>query len=112
MSGFGDLRSPDGPTDPERLRTYRFRLVASWLALSAWEGVPIYLAFMRRSENPSVEVAVALALAMCWIPVVGTAAAVMAATWAWGLPWWVATAMYLVPKAGFVVLARALRRGR
>jgi len=112
MSSFGDLRQGGGPQDPDRLRVWRVRIVAAWFVLSLWEAVPIYLAFMRRSENPSIEVAVALALAVCWMPVVGTAAAVMAAVWAWDIPWWMAAAIYLVPKAGFIVLARAMQARR
>ncbi len=94
-----------------RRRTW---LVASWLLLSAWEGWAIYAAFMARSENPSREVAVALALATCWMPVVGTCAAVMAATWAWGVPWWMAVAMYLGPRLAWAFAVRgmlAARRG-
>ena len=98
--------------DAASLRARRVRLVAGWFVLSAWEAVPIYLAFMRRSENPSPEVAVALAAATCWMPVVGTAAAIMAAVWAWDIPWWMSAAIFLVPKGAFVVYARAIRRGR
>ena len=109
MTDFGDLGSARPPVDAAGVRAIRARLLAGWFLLSAWEAVPIYLAFMRRSENPSPEVAVALAAAMCWMPVVGTAAAVMAAVWAWDLPWWMAAAAFLVPKALFVLFARAMR---
>lgn len=85
----------------------RLGLVAAWFAVSAWEAVPAYLAFMRHSENPSPEVAAFLAGSVCWIPVVGTAAAVMSAVWAWDVAWWTAVAMYLGPRLGFVALARA-----
>jgi hypothetical protein len=109
MSDFGDLARNGPPADAAGLRALRVKLVAGWFLLSAWEAVPIYLAFMRRSENPSPEVAVALAAATCWMPVVGTAAAVMAAVWAWDMPWWAATAAFLAPKALFVLYARAVR---
>lgn len=92
-----------------RRRTW---LVASWLALSAWEGGAIYAAFMARSENPSREVAVAIALATCWMPVVGTCAAVMAATWAWGIPWWMAVAMFLGPRLAWVFAVRGMVAAR
>jgi hypothetical protein len=49
-------------------------------------------------------------MAVCWIPVIGTAAAVMCAVWAWGIPWWVAVAMYLMPKVCFVLVARGIER--
>jgi membrane protein implicated in regulation of membrane protease activity len=51
-------------------------------------------------------VATALAASLCWLPVIGTAAAVMASVWAWGVAWWMAVAMYLGPK---VVLLFAIR---
>lgn len=94
---------------PDRRRR-RMQLVALWFALSAWEAVPVYLAFMRHSENPSPEVAVFLAASVCWMPVVGTAAAVMSAVWAWDIAWWIAVAAYLAPRVGFVVAARAMER--
>lgn len=99
---------PPVPTDG--LLRRRAWLVGSWLALSAWEGWAIYAAFMARSENPSPEVAVALALSMCWMPVIGTCAAVMAAAWAWGTPWWLGVAIYLGPRLAWVLLARAILR--
>jgi MFS family permease len=75
-------------------------LVVGWALISFWEAVPMYLAFMKLSDNPQREVAVALAIAVCWIPVIGTAAAVMCAVWAWGVPWWVAVAMYALLGVG------------
>ena len=48
------------------------------------------------------------------MPVVGTCAAVMAATWAWGVPWWMAVAMYLGPRLAWAFAVRgmlAARRG-
>lgn len=88
----------------------RARLLAAWLAASAWEAVPAYLAFMRHSENPSPEVAAFLAASVCWIPVVGTAAAVMSAVWAWDIAWWAAVALYLSPRLAFVAYARSMWR--
>ncbi len=92
------------------LRNRRWRLAGTWVLLSLWEGVPIYLAFMRLSDNPSKEIAVALALALCWVPVVGTAAAIVGAVWAWELHWWVAVAMYVTPKVLYMVVMRAAER--
>ena len=105
---------PSG-SDPRPCAASAFRrravLVGTWLAGSAWEGWAIYAAFMARSENPSREIAVALAASTCWMPVVGTCAAVMAAVWAWGVPWWAAVAMFVGPRLGWVLAVRAsLRR--
>jgi hypothetical protein len=97
-------RSTDG------LLRRRAWLIGSWLALSAWEGWAIYSAFMARSENPSPEVAAALALSMCWMPVIGTCAAVMSAAWAWGTAWWMGVAMFLGPRLAWVLVARAILR--
>lgn len=85
-------------------------LAGTWIALSAWEGWAIYAAFMARSENPSREVAVALALSMCWMPVVGTCAAVLCAAWAWHTAWWMGVAIFLGPRLAWVLLARAILR--
>jgi hypothetical protein len=104
---FGDLENADYAMDPASVRRRRIVVVASWFLLSAWEGYVIYSWFMKRSENPSPEVAVALALATCWIPVIGTAFAVMAAVWTRGVAWWIAVAMYLGPKLAFVVMMRS-----
>ena len=111
MTGtFGDLEKADYPMDRRSVRGRRIRLVVGWMLISFWEAVPMYLAFMKLSDNPTREVAVALAIAVCWIPVIGTAAAVMCAVWAWGVPWWVAVAMYLIPKVCFVLVARGIER--
>ncbi|MCX5640632.1 MAG: hypothetical protein NT059_07465 [Planctomycetota bacterium] len=111
MTGpYGDLEQADYPTDRRSVRGRRIRLVAGWMLISFWEAVPMYLAFMKLSDNPQREVAVALAIAVCWIPVIGTAVAVMCAVWAWGVPWWVAAAMYLAPKVLFVLIARGIER--
>jgi hypothetical protein len=109
---FGDLENADYAMDPASVRRRRIMVVVSWFLLSAWEGFVIYSWFMKHSENPSQEVAVALALATCWIPVIGTAFAIMAAVWTWGVAWWIAVAMYLGPKLAFVVLVRAWVRRR
>ena len=107
MTGpLGDLERANYPMDPASLRKRRFLIMGSWLLLSVWEAVPIYLAFMKHSDNPSPEVATALAASLCWLPVIGTAAAVMASVWAWGVAWWMAVALYLGPK---VVLLFAIR---
>ena len=111
MTGpFGDLEQADYPMDRRSVRGRRIRLVVCWMLISFWEAVPMYLAFMKHSNNPTREVAVALALAVCWIPVIGTAAAVMCAVWAWDIPWWMAVAMYLTPKVIFVLIARGIER--
>jgi fatty acid desaturase len=111
MTGqFGDLEQADYPMDRRSVRGRRIRLVVGWMLISFWEAVPMYLAFMKHSNNPTREVAVALALAVCWIPVIGTAAAVMCAVWAWDIPWWMAVAMYLTPKVIFVLIARGVER--
>ena len=58
MTGpLGDLERANYPMDPASLRKRRFLIVGSWLLLSVWEAVPIYLAFMKHSDNPSPEVA-------------------------------------------------------
>jgi hypothetical protein len=46
------------------------------------------------------------------MPVVGTCAAVMAATWAWGIPWWMAVAMYLGPRLAWAFAVRGMVAGR
>jgi hypothetical protein len=56
------------------------------------------------------EVGAALAMSTCWIPVIGTAFAIMAAVWTWALPWWIAVAMYLGPRLALVVGVRAYLR--
>ena len=68
LSAGGTLRPMDpSGSDVRPLAASAFRrrsiLVGTWLAGSAWEGWAIYTAFMARSENPSTEVAVALARA-------------------------------------------------
>ena len=100
------------PGTPAREGLFRRRawLAGTWIALSAWEGWAIYAAFMARSENPSPEVAVALALSMCWMPVVGTCAAVLCAAWAWHTAWWMGVAIFLGPRLAWVLLARAILR--
>ncbi|MFO0963162.1 MAG: hypothetical protein U0625_09690 [Phycisphaerales bacterium] len=92
------------------VRNRRIALAGGWLLLSAWQGYPIYAAFMAHSENRSIEVAVALALSVCWVPVVGTAAAIMCAVWAWGWPWWLGVALYLGPKVAYLCIARVMER--
>lgn len=92
------------------VRNRRIALAGGWLLLSAWQGVAVYDAFMKLSENPSREVAVALALSVCWVPVVGTAAAIMCAVWAWGWPWWMGVALFLGPKVAFLCTARVMER--
>jgi hypothetical protein len=116
LSAGGTLRPMDpSGSDVRPLAASAFRrrsiLVGTWLAGSAWEGWAIYTAFMARSENPSTEVAVALAASTCWMPVVGTCAAVMAAVWAWDVPWWGAVAMFVGPRLAWVLAVRMwLRR--
>ncbi len=92
------------------VRNRRIALAAGWLVLSAWQGVAVYDAFMKLSENPSREIAVALALSVAWVPVVGTAAAIMCAVWAWAWPWWLAVALFLGPKLAFLCMARIMER--
>ena len=111
MTGpFGDLERADYPMDPASVRRRRIVIVVSWFLLSAWEGWAIFAWFMKASENPSPEVGAALALASCWIPVIGTAFAVMASVWAWGIAWWMAVAIYLGPKLAFILMIRAWAR--
>jgi hypothetical protein len=95
---------------PDQLFARRLRLSGAWLLLSAYEGVPIYLAFMKLSGNPSREVGFFLALAMCWVPVVGTAAAIMACVFAGFLPWWLAATAFVVPKVLFMWWARGAEK--
>ena len=107
MTGpLGDLERADYPMDRRALRTRRVAIVAAWAVLSAWEGAAIYLWFMKASQNPSPEVGAALALATCWMPVVGTLFAVMASVWAWAIPWWMAVAMYVGPRLAFFAILR------
>jgi hypothetical protein len=47
---------------------------------------------------------------MCWMPVVGTCAAVLCAAWAWHTAWWMGVAIFLGPRLAWVLLARAILR--
>ena len=107
---LGDLERASFPMDPAAVRRRRIVIVVGWLLLSAWEGTAIYLWFMKTSQNPSPEVGAALAMATCWIPVIGTAFTIMAAVWTWALPWWLAVAMYLGPRLALVLGMRAYLR--
>jgi hypothetical protein len=107
---LGDLERANFPMDPAAVRRRRIVIVVAWLLLSAWEGAAIYLWFMKNSQNPSPEVGAALAMSTCWIPVIGTAFAIMAAVWTWALPWWIAVAMFLGPRLALVVGMRAYLR--
>ena len=51
----------------DQLFARRIRFAAAWLLLSAGEGIAVYMAFMKLSENPSREVAFFLAASTCWV---------------------------------------------
>ena len=88
----------------------RLRFSGAWLLLSVAEGLPIYFAFMKLSKNPSPEVAFFLAASTCWVPVVGTAAAIMACVFAGYLSWWWAVPAFVGPRLLFLAWARATER--
>jgi hypothetical protein len=94
----------------DQLFARRVRFSTAWLLLSVGEGIPIYLAFMKLSENPSREVGFFLAASVCWVPVVGTAAAIMACVFAKYLTWWWAVPAFVAPRLLFLAWARATER--